>query len=367
MKRNKILIVDDDRSLLKAINYTLRGESYEVLTSNNGKEALDILKKDNEILVLLIDLNMPLFTGVEFLAEIKNFNRPLQRIVMTATDNVLTPSKAKDLRVLTYLSKPYKDYSLLFTIESAFNKLELEEAKQWKNLALIATETIHLIGNKISPISRRIDEISQIFNELYSKNQIDKNNYEKIINDIEIIKDGAQQTHAIKSDLIDGSINKQPIDIISILNKVISESKKEYQYIDFTFHINIESSLILADEKIIKRILSYIIKNAVQSIEDKNINQLEQKKNTPGKLNVKTSIYDSMLEIYFIDNGCGINNDDLYKIFEPFFTTKGADRGSGVGLYFCKRMMEDLNGEIKIKDTVIGEGTTVLLRFPILL
>ncbi len=365
MDTKKILAIDNDRDFLESIKYTLEEENFEVITSLNPREALDILKNDSEILIVLVDLKMDNLSGNEFLKEIEDFKRPLRRIVFTGHQILLSDKEAEDLNIFAYLEKGEGLNSLLFTIRSAFNDLELQEARQWKNLASITTETVHLIGNKISPIWRRINEISKIIIELYSQKKIDENNYNKIIRNIEIIKDGAEQTRSIKSDLIDGSVYKQPINIITILSEVIKKSKNEYDQIEINFSADQDSQIIVADEKIIKRVIGYLIKNAAQAIEDKDTLQPDHEKHFPGIIYIKTCIADDYFIIDIKDNGCGIEKQDLDKIFKPFFTTKGADRGSGVGLYFCKRMMEDLGGNINIKKTQVDAGTTISLKFPI--
>jgi len=365
MNKKKILFVDDDERFLKSMSYMLKKENYEVITAINAEDALNIFKSDKEIKVLLVDLKMPNISGSDFLKEVKDLGRPIRSILLTAHHKELTDKEAQELKIFSYLTKPIGSHAILFTLQSAFSDLELHEAKRWKDLAFITTETVHLIGNKISPIRRRIDEISKIIIDLYSKRKIDKSNYNKIIRDIEIIKDGAEQAHSIKSDLIDGSVHKRPINIINVLNEVITESKAEYKNIDIIYNANQKSQIIVAEEKVIKRIFYYLIKNAFQAIEDKNTLQVNYEKQISGIITIKTYIDDNHFIIDFEDNGCGIEEQDMEIIFKPFFTTKGADRGSGVGLYYCKRMMDDLEGDIKIKKTKVGFGTTISLKFPI--
>ena len=88
-----------------------------------------------------------------------------------------------------------------------------------------------------------------------------------------------------------------------------------------------------------------------------------EKKKFLGKIEIKLFKSENYLIIEIKDNGSGIQKDDLPKLFRPFFTTKGASRGSGVGLYFCKRTMEDRGGKIYVKETELGVGTTFRLEF----
>jgi signal transduction histidine kinase len=363
MGKKKIIVIDDNLNFLESTKYILSKYNYIIITTPTGTEALNFLKNDVEIQVLLIDLYMPILSGVDFLKEIKDFERPLKRIVLTAEESLLDEQEAEDLKIFSYLVKSVNiTHSLLFTVKSAFNELELDEVKQWKDLALITTDTVHLIGNKISPIRRRIDEISKTLIKLVSDNIISKEIYEKIDRDVQIIKDSAEQTYSIKSDLIDRSINKQQVNIIKILSEVVSNCKIDNNQIDINYNVPKNDLFIIADELFLKRVFSNIITNAIHAIEDKN---LLRKEITYGEVSIDAYLNNNFLFVDFKDNGCGIEERDINRVFLPFFTTKGADRGNGIGLYFCKRTIEDIGGEIRIIENKIGVGTTFSLKFPI--
>jgi nitrogen fixation/metabolism regulation signal transduction histidine kinase len=61
------------------------------------------------------------------------------------------------------------------------------------------------------------------------------------------------------------------------------------------------------------------------------------------------------------DDGPGIPEGEIKRVFDLFYTTK--EKGSGLGLPICKKIMEDHGGSIEI-ESKIGEGTTVILKFP---
>ena len=89
-----------------------------------------------------------------------------------------------------------------------------------------------------------------------------------------------------------------------------------------------------------------------------------------GMLFVKIAMSDDGLmgEISVRDTGSGIPADKLPKIFEPFFTTKEADErgqgGTGLGLSFCREVIESHKGRMRVESTV-GQGTTFTLKLPL--
>lgn len=69
--------------------------------------------------------------------------------------------------------------------------------------------------------------------------------------------------------------------------------------------------------------------------------------------------------IDIIDNGMGIQPDDLAKVMDPFFTTKPKGKGTGLGLSICRRIVQEHHGLIIITSEV-DQGTTVTLKLPVI-
>lgn len=107
------------------------------------------------------------------------------------------------------------------------------------------------------------------------------------------------------------------------------------------------------DKQRIQQALLNFIKNAIEAIPD------------DGAVTVEASrIYDeNEIEIAIRDNGVGIEPEKLEKIFEPFFTTKGDEKGSGLGLFVTKEIIEEHGGTVHVRSRS-GEGTTFYVRLP---
>jgi len=71
-----------------------------------------------------------------------------------------------------------------------------------------------------------------------------------------------------------------------------------------------------------------------------------------------------MVEIDFVDNGSGMTEEVINKIFQYGFTTKPVGKGSGMGLYMCRYIIELHGGDIKVKSRM-GEGTTFTISLPV--
>jgi two-component system NtrC family sensor kinase len=78
----------------------------------------------------------------------------------------------------------------------------------------------------------------------------------------------------------------------------------------------------------------------------------------------KFSKGDRLVKIGISDTGIGIEEEDLRRVFDPFFTTKAPDKGTGLGLSVSLRIVESMEGEIRVKSET-GKGSTFEVYFPV--
>ncbi len=83
-----------------------------------------------------------------------------------------------------------------------------------------------------------------------------------------------------------------------------------------------------------------------------------------GKIGIGTSLDRFRILVRFSDTGAGISKENLDKVFQPFFTTKGADKGTGLGLPICRKIIFQHKGEIRVESEV-GKGTTFIIELPV--
>jgi len=112
--RKKVLIADDEEDILKLVAFRLDKAGYAVMTAANGREALDLAKKEKPDLILL-DLRMPVMDGYELCRMLKSDERlkDIPVIFLTASSAVVVEQKTKEYRAEGYLIKPFKPEELL--------------------------------------------------------------------------------------------------------------------------------------------------------------------------------------------------------------------------------------------------------------
>jgi two-component system response regulator PilR (NtrC family) len=122
----RILVVDDEPSMREMLRIVLRRDGYEVLIAENGRDAIEQLRKTN-VDLLLSDIKMPDVTGVEVLRAAKEINRDIVAFMMTAFASTSTAVEAMRLGAVDYFTKPFSMDELRLKIRQ---HLETHRLKQ---------------------------------------------------------------------------------------------------------------------------------------------------------------------------------------------------------------------------------------------
>jgi serine phosphatase RsbU (regulator of sigma subunit) len=127
--RHTILIVDDEISILKLLEYTFKTD-YRVLTASNGAEGLEILQKEDAALIIA-DQRMPGMSGAEFLEKSIPLRPRAIRMVLTGYTDIETAIQAINAgRVYRYLTKPWEDEDLRLNVKRALEAYDLQQANR---------------------------------------------------------------------------------------------------------------------------------------------------------------------------------------------------------------------------------------------
>lgn len=118
-RRPKVLLVDDEPAVLRALQRCLRAEACDLLAASSGAEALHLLE-DHEVDLIMSDLRMPSMGGLELLREAQQVQPGAVRIILTAYGDVTTALEAlADDTVYRFLNKPWSDRDLRDTVRQA--------------------------------------------------------------------------------------------------------------------------------------------------------------------------------------------------------------------------------------------------------
>ena len=121
--KKMILIVDDDKSILRTFSRILQKSGYEIDIAETGKEAIE-KANNNHYDLALVDIRLPDMDGTDLLAKVKKQLQQTVKIMITGFPSLETGVKALDEGADAYLVKPVKPQELLMLLEE---KLKVKE------------------------------------------------------------------------------------------------------------------------------------------------------------------------------------------------------------------------------------------------
>jgi len=151
-----VMIVDDEPSILKSLRGLLSDEGFEVVTADNGYEALKLIDQESPDLVLL-DIWMPGIDGIETLTDIKKDNPHIQVIMITGHGTIETAVRATKLGAYDFIEKPLSIDKVIVAINNALNFRRLEEENRFLRKKTIEK---HSIDGRSAPIEALKREIA---------------------------------------------------------------------------------------------------------------------------------------------------------------------------------------------------------------
>ena len=153
MSEGRVLVVDDDPQILRAVRTSLQGHSYEVLTAGNGETALDLLP-DSDVDLIVLDLGLPGIGGQEVIERVRAWSE-VPIIVLSVRDGQHDKVDAFEAGADDYVTKPFGMPELLARMRAVrrraegdrrppvvrFEELEVDLGRQ---LVRVADLVIHL-------------------------------------------------------------------------------------------------------------------------------------------------------------------------------------------------------------------------------
>ncbi len=146
MSPNRILIVDDEQTIVRLLSMSLKSDGYETLTAHSGEEGLEVFKRENPDMVVT-DIKMPGMDGLELLKQIKALDKDKEVIIVTGHGDIDSTITALQYGASDFINKPVRDEALAIALERAKEKIAIREkleeyTKNLEDKVMEATEKI---------------------------------------------------------------------------------------------------------------------------------------------------------------------------------------------------------------------------------
>ncbi|WP_440680841.1 ATP-binding protein [Candidatus Pelagibacter sp. HIMB1623] len=255
----------------------------------------------------------------------------------------------KDLEVLN------KNFNLMIDrLQSQQEKLIINERHEaWSNLA---RKLAHEIKNPLTPIQLTIDRMKTKYS-----NQVNENDKKNFDENLKIINNQIKQIGNLVNEFSDFARMPKPILKVNNLIQIIEENIKLLNELDNTISISVNTNtkevLLNSDKEQLARVFFNLIKNSIESIQQR----AENDSNIDKKITIEVNEKNNQITINLVDNGIGfgIFAANIKDILNPYFTTK--KNGTGLGLSIVSKIINDHNG--KIEFIPLDEGAKIKIDF----
>ena len=368
---NTILLVDDDVEFREEFKYFLEG--YNVIEASSGKEAISILKKPNEIDLVILDVMMPDMDGFELAEFMRNSERsrhiPIIFVTAGAGDGTRR-FKGYEAGAVDFIQKPI-EADILRSKARVFLELYTQRrqlAAQRDELAAL-TESLKQADIQKNRFLAVLGH--ELRNPIMALNagliMLERKKGQPVEGEIRTSM-SRYLTHMTRlvEDLLDIarieqgkiSLQRERVDLNDILAFAVETSRPAIDEAGHALHVELSPLPVWvdADHARMAQIIGNLVSNAA--------------KYTPaaGEIRVIARVEDGTAWIEVSDNGIGIAPDQQGRIFGIFeqadVNGKVKQDGLGIGLALVKQLVELHGGTIRLKHSAPGEGSTFEVCLP---
>ncbi|MCD4715313.1 MAG: sigma-54 dependent transcriptional regulator [Desulfobacterales bacterium] len=156
-----ILIVDDEKNYLVVLEALLGTEGYEIVTTDNAREAVRSVR-ESDLDLVITDMKMPGMSGMELLEKCKKIRPELPVIMMTAYGTIEMAVEAMKKKAYDYITKPFNNEELKLIIKKALENYRLTKENRRLSEALSDRYKYGNIIGKSKPMLEIFDSISKL-------------------------------------------------------------------------------------------------------------------------------------------------------------------------------------------------------------
>ncbi len=307
-------------------------------------------------IIYIIIVSLLLFISITIAIRFSSrFFRSINNLILASTEighgnlNTKVPEIKTD-KDMEVLNKNFN--SMISRLKNQQEKLIINERyKAWGNLS---RKLAHEIKNPLTPIQLTIDRIRTKYS-----GQITNEDQQSFKENLKIINSQIKQIENLVNEFSDFARMPKPIfkknNLVKLLNnniKLLSEVNKS---IEIDLNKKDEEILLECDKEQISRVFINLIKNSIESIEQK----VEKNPDFRKKISIDISSNNDHILITLEDNGIGFDKDNIEEILNPYYTTK--KNGTGLGLSIVNKIINDHKGELEF--IPINNGAKIQIRF----
>ena len=295
-------------------------------------------------IIYVIVVSLLLFISISIAIRFSSrFFRSINNLILASTSigegnlDIKVPEVKTD-KDLEILNRNFNQ--MIERLKDQQNKLIITERHEaWGSLA---RKLAHEIKNPLTPIQLTIDRLKNKYSaDLVEKNKVDFNENLKIINN------QIKQIEKLVNEFSDFARMPKPVfqknNLVELMKDNIKLLKELDKTIEIEFKNNVQQIFFNCDREQLSRVFLNLIKNSIESIQQK----AEKNTNFIKNISIELNDLDDHISLIINDNGIGFDSlsNNIKEILNPYFTTK--KQGTGLGLSIVNKIINDHNGNIE--------------------
>ena len=310
-------------------------------------------------IIYIIIVSLLLFISISIAIRFSSrFFRSINNLILASTSigegNLDTKvPEVKTDKDLEILNKNFNQ--MIERLKNQQEKLIINERHEaWGNLA---RKMAHEIKNPLTPIQLTIDRLKNKYS-----NQLEDADKESFKENLKIINNQIKQIEKLVNEFSDFARMPKPIfklnDLLIIMKENINLLSELDRSITITLKNNAEKIIFNSDREQLGRVFLNLIKNSIESIQEKS----EKVSNTNKNITIELNDNDNHISLDINDTGVGFKNlsTNVKDILNPYFTTK--KKGTGLGLSIVNKIINDHGGNIKFISKDEGAEIKILFK-----
>lgn len=382
-----VYVVDDEPLVVETIVANLESwkpteTSVRVKGYVGGREALEDCLKNQGPVILLTDIRMPGYSGIDLIRDLRAQRKDSETevIVMSGYADFQITVEVMRQGAMDFIAKPFRPNDLLKALDRVEESIRLRRqneelrsqlfrAEKLTSLGLLAAGVAHEINNPMSFVrgnlelmNRCLPALRPMLTELvaHSKDPTLRTFAESFESLVDSGLKGTDRVRDIVKGLLSfahpGGGRALPIETKAMIDQavlLVNHRLKRHR-----FEVDMPATMkVSANEQEIVHLLMNLFINAVDAIEERH---------DAGQGAVRVTVAESkgMVELRVSDDGTGCSPENIERIFDPFFTTKPVGKGTGLGLSICRSYAERNDGTLRCLPKNEWGGATFVITLP---
>ncbi len=377
----RILIVDDVPKNIQVLAAILKQEGYNIGFATDGKTALEH-SVTTPYDIILLDIMLPDTDGFEICRRLKKNpeTKDIPVIFITARDSAKDKIKGFEQGAVDFITKPFDSVEVLarvrnhLALRSYALKLEMmveERTSQLLHanrlifLGTFASAIVHEIANPATFISGNATDLKQFWNaagpiiaQHADEDETDTvdQTVEDVIPMLDGILDGTDRIlnllNRLRSYYKTGSVEKKNNALRTVVDDAIKFVSYKIRQVNLHIDKKITGNISLyCNHQELTQVFVNLISNTCDAVG-----------NDGGQMVIKAFTENGKKVITVTDNGPGIAANFSETVFDPFSSAKSEDKGTGLGLYIVRTIVEDHGGKVFLSESESG-GASFRIEF----